>query len=58
VPYLFGQVYGAAGRMAESEGTAGPFDKAVDVAARSPSLKLKRRAIETAYAVEVAALYC
>ena len=34
VPYIFEKVYGAARRRAESEGRAGPFDKAVDVAVR------------------------
>ncbi|MFJ1597289.1 AMP-dependent synthetase/ligase [Streptomyces sp. NPDC088261] len=34
VPYVFEKVYHAARRKAESEGKAGPFDKAVEVAVR------------------------
>ncbi|RYJ29459.1 long-chain-fatty-acid--CoA ligase [Streptomyces sp. L-9-10] len=34
VPYIFEKVYHAARRKAETEGRAGPFDKAVDVAVR------------------------
>ncbi|MGW6771697.1 AMP-dependent synthetase/ligase [Streptomyces sp. NPDC055037] len=34
VPYIFEKVYHAARRKAETEGKAGPFDKAVDVAVR------------------------
>ncbi|WP_405775163.1 AMP-dependent synthetase/ligase [Streptomyces sp. NBC_00859] len=34
VPYIFEKVFNAARRKAESEGKAGPFDKAVEVAVR------------------------
>ncbi len=42
VPYIFEKVFNGARRKAETEGRAGPFDKAVDIAVKyAEALELK-----------------